>query len=74
MASCSLFGLYLVFKYFDKDHINLLFTAYFCLLGVSALTQVGNSFLHAVLPQSLLDQWEPYHLRLTKKKIGTLNR
>jgi minor histocompatibility antigen H13 len=39
-GSFSLFGLYLLFKFFDKAWINYLLTCYFVLLGVGALTQV----------------------------------
>ncbi|KAL3893935.1 MAG: hypothetical protein SGCHY_005558, partial [Lobulomycetales sp.] len=34
IGSASLFGLYLIFKYFDKDIVNYIVTAYFTLLGV----------------------------------------
>lgn len=40
MASCALFALYIVFKLFSKEYINLLLTGYFFFLGVLALTHL----------------------------------
>jgi minor histocompatibility antigen H13 len=39
IGSASLFGLYLVFKFFDKDMINMLVTGYFTFMSV------GTSFV-----------------------------
>ena len=41
VGSCSLFGLYMAFKYLDKDLVNLLIGGYFCLAGCLALTATG---------------------------------
>jgi len=38
IGSCVLFGFFLLFKFLPKDLVNKLLTAYFCLLGVFALT------------------------------------
>lgn len=38
IGSCMLGGLYLLFKFFDKEHVNLLLTAYFALIGTFSLT------------------------------------
>lgn len=48
VGSCSLFGLYLAFKYFDKDLVNLLIGGYFCLAGCLALTATGAPALLAL--------------------------
>lgn len=48
IGSASLFGLYLVFKYFDKDTVNLILSGYFSLMGVGTLT----SFLSKMFPSS----------------------
>lgn len=40
IASCALFGLYIVFQIFSKEYINLLLTGYFFFLGVLALTNL----------------------------------
>ncbi|XP_063701691.1 minor histocompatibility antigen H13 [Culicoides brevitarsis] len=60
IASCSLFGIYLVFKIFSKDHINLLLTGYFFLLGVMALTHLLTPFCSPLMPKSF--PLVPYHL------------
>jgi len=44
IGSAFLFGLYLLFKLFSKDHINLLLTTYFVILGIGALTATFSSF------------------------------
>lgn len=40
IASCTLFGIYIVFQLFHKDYINLLLAFYFFLLGIIALTRM----------------------------------
>lgn len=60
IASVSLFGIYLVFKIFSKDHINLLLTGYFFLIGVIALTHMWSPMLSPWLPKSLPKT--PFHL------------
>jgi len=42
IASGALFGLYLLFKIFSKDYINMLLTGYFFVLGVLALAHLIN--------------------------------
>jgi minor histocompatibility antigen H13 len=37
IASCFLFGLYLLFKIFQKDWINLIFLIYFVMIGAAAV-------------------------------------
>jgi len=55
IASCALFGLYIFFQVFSKDHINLLLTVYFFFLGVLALahlfTPTISKFIPSVVPQ-----------------------
>ncbi|CAB3987405.1 Minor histocompatibility antigen H13 [Paramuricea clavata] len=40
VASCALLGLYIVFKLFNKEYLNLLLALYFFVLGVLALTHL----------------------------------
>ncbi|KAJ2636431.1 hypothetical protein IW137_003994, partial [Coemansia sp. RSA 1287] len=40
-GSIALFSMYLVFKYLNTDWVNYLLSAYFAVLGVAALAQVG---------------------------------
>jgi minor histocompatibility antigen H13 len=44
VGSVALFGLYVAFKYFDKDTVNLILTLYFSVVGVFALTGSFSSF------------------------------
>lgn len=60
IASASLFGIYMVFKIFSKDHINLLLTGYFFLLGILALTHMLTPMLSPVMPASF--PRVPFHL------------
>jgi minor histocompatibility antigen H13 len=53
IASCTLFGIYVVFQIFSKEHINLLLAFYFFLLGVIALTRMLNSISCMFWPKSL---------------------
>merc|ERR1712088_336557 len=45
IASCALGGLYLFFKIFDKEYINLLLSGYFFVLGVFALSHMAGPWL-----------------------------
>lgn len=53
LGSCSLFGLYLAFKFFDKDTVNLVISVYFCLVGLAALTATFGPALESVGPKFL---------------------
>jgi Signal peptide peptidase len=39
-GSVMLVGLYVLFKYLNKDYLNYLFTAYFGLIGIFAVSNV----------------------------------
>ncbi|KAK6989610.1 Minor histocompatibility antigen H13 [Biomphalaria glabrata] len=66
IASCALFGIYIVFKIFSKEYINLLLTAYFFLLGVLALTHIVGPIISKLIPPSFPNK--DYHLILTQGK------
>jgi minor histocompatibility antigen H13 len=51
LGSASLFGLYLAFKYFDKDTVNLVISVYFCLVGLAALTATFGPVLESLGPK-----------------------
>ncbi|ORZ32227.1 signal peptide peptidase-domain-containing protein [Catenaria anguillulae PL171] len=61
-GSAVLFGLYLLFNYLDKDHVNTLLTVYFALLGCYALASV---FADAVAPVERFLGLDKYNLTLT---------
>jgi len=50
IASCTLFSIYIVFKLFSKEHINMLLACYFFLLGVIALTRMSSGLVHKIWP------------------------
>jgi len=52
IGSAVLFGLYILFKVFSKEYINLLMTAYFVLFGIAALTASISQLLDIILPYS----------------------
>lgn len=53
IASCTLFGLYLFFKIFSQEYINLLLSMYFFVLGILALSHTLSPFMNRVIPTSL---------------------
>ncbi|KAM9750944.1 minor histocompatibility antigen H13 isoform 4-T4 [Menidia menidia] len=53
IASCTLFGLYLFFKVFSQEYINLLLSLYFFVLGVLALSHTMSPLMASVFPDSL---------------------
>ncbi|XP_066152284.1 minor histocompatibility antigen H13 [Euwallacea fornicatus] len=60
MASGALFALYIVFKLFSKEYINLLLTGYFFFLGVLALTHVLSPIIGKLVPAAIPNI--PYHV------------
>lgn len=48
VGSCSLFGLYCAFKFFDKDTVNLILSGYFALMGCGAVTATASPVLSLV--------------------------
>eukprot|EP00005_Dracoamoeba_jomungandri_P005522 CAMPEP_0174260732 /NCGR_PEP_ID=MMETSP0439-20130205/10404_1 /TAXON_ID=0 /ORGANISM="Stereomyxa ramosa, Strain Chinc5" /LENGTH=361 /DNA_ID=CAMNT_0015345045 /DNA_START=37 /DNA_END=1122 /DNA_ORIENTATION=+ len=52
IGSCVLFGLYVLFKYFSKEYVNLLLTGYFLIFGVLAVASSFEPIIGKFLPQS----------------------
>uniref|UniRef100_A0A3P9NCW6 Histocompatibility (minor) 13 n=1 Tax=Poecilia reticulata TaxID=8081 RepID=A0A3P9NCW6_POERE len=52
IASCTLFGLYLFFKVFSQEYINLLLSVYFFVLGVLALSHTMSPAMARIFPES----------------------
>ncbi|XP_069383705.1 minor histocompatibility antigen H13 isoform X2 [Paralichthys olivaceus] len=52
IASCTLFGLYLFFKVFSQEYINLLLSVYFFVLGVLALSHTMSPLMSRIFPTS----------------------
>lgn len=68
MASCALFALYIVFKLFSKEYINLLLTGYFFFLGVLALTHLLRYVLMAI-PYQLKINWILFYSPIVCKLV-----
>jgi len=66
IASCALFGLYIFFKIFSKEYINLLLTGYFFILGILALTHLLTPQISRIIPASVPKI--PFHLLFVKGK------
>lgn len=64
IASCALFGLYIFFKIFSKEYINLLLTGYFFVLGVLALSHLLAPIISKLVPSSI--PYVPFHIKFTK--------
>jgi len=50
VGSVVLFGLYMVFRLFHKDYINILLSSYFCLFGIFALSATIRPILEKIFP------------------------
>lgn len=55
LGSASLFTLYLAFKFFDKDMVNLIISLYFVLMGIVALTVTFAPIIGKLLPSKFSD-------------------
>jgi len=64
IASCTLFGLYIFFKIFSKEYINLLLALYFFGLGVLCLANILRPVLNVFVPESF--PRSDYHILLTE--------
>ncbi|XP_034447544.1 minor histocompatibility antigen H13 isoform X4 [Hippoglossus hippoglossus] len=53
IASCTLFGLYLFFKVFSQEYINMLLSIYFFALGVLALSHTMSPLMTRIFPTSI---------------------
>ncbi|XP_010898291.1 minor histocompatibility antigen H13 isoform X4 [Esox lucius] len=53
IASCTLFGLYLFFKIFSQEYINLLLSMYFFVLGILALSHTMSPFMNRIFPANI---------------------
>lgn len=53
MGSCSLFGLYLAFKFLGQDIVNFLIGGYFALVGCGALTLTIGPVMDKIAPKSM---------------------
>ena len=64
IASCALFGLYMIFNIFGKEYINLLLSFYFLVLGIFALAHMVSPAVLRVVPSAV--PLVPFHLQFTQ--------
>lgn len=65
-------GLYLIFKYLNKDLINALFAGYFALMGSGALTTMLVTITKSTLGPTLWSKQTKYKFRLTRNTADVL--
>lgn len=51
MGSAVLFGLYLLFKFFNKDYVNMLLTLYFLLIGLFSIERTIHPAIARFFPK-----------------------
>lgn len=64
------------FQFFSKEHINLLLSAYFFVLGTISLSSVFSNFLEYLLGRfapNLLNRVSKYHLLFTQDEGEVVN-
>jgi len=64
IASCALFGLYIIFNIFGKEYINLLLSFYFLILGIFALSHMMSPVVLKLVPSAV--PVIPFHLKFTQ--------
>ena len=57
IGSVFLFGFYLLFKFFSKEYINYLLTAYFGVFGTASLASMLGVTFHACLSERFAMKW-----------------
>lgn len=66
IASCALFGIYIFFKVFSKEYINLLLAFYFFVIGIFAVAHMINPTLRKFIPNTFLNS--TYRILMTEEK------
>merc|ERR1719346_8643 len=64
IASCALFGLYMIFNIFGKEYINMLLSFYFLVLGIFALSHMMSPVILKLIPSAV--PIIPFHLQFTQ--------
>merc|ERR1712127_1004451 len=64
IASCALFGLYMIFNIFGKEYINMLLSFYFPVLGIFALSHMMSPVVLKLIPAAV--PVIPFHLNFTQ--------
>ena len=64
IASCALFGLYMIFNIFGKEYINMFLSFYFLVLGIFALSHMVSPVVLKLVPSAV--PVIPFHLQFTQ--------
>jgi minor histocompatibility antigen H13 len=64
IASCALFGLYMIFNIFGKEYLNMLLSFYFLVLGIFALSHMVSPVVLKLVPSAV--PVIPFHLQFTQ--------
>ena len=72
MGSAVLFGMFLIFKYLNKDYVNMLLGGYFGLVGCLAVAKVFTSIARAATPGSLWKKLAHFKLELNQRGQGEI--
>lgn len=72
MGSCVLFGLFLIFRYLNKEYVNMLLGFYFGVVGWLALTQAIVSTSRGFVSKSVWKKLPNFKLYLTQRGQGEL--
>jgi minor histocompatibility antigen H13 len=68
IGSATLFGLYLLFKYFSKEYINMLLTLYFLVFGASSLTATFAPITYFLFPAP-----RKHHLKFSLPYVASVD-
>lgn len=72
MGSAVLFGLFLIFKYLNKEYINLLLSFYFGFVGCLALSQALVASSRTIVGRELWSKLPNFRLSLDQRGHGRL--
>ncbi|KAK2582049.1 hypothetical protein KPH14_002754 [Odynerus spinipes] len=64
ISSITLFSLYILYKIFAKEYVNLILAAYFFFLGILALCHLTSPLISSLVPAVIPKT--PYHIQFTK--------
>ena len=64
ISSFTLVGLYVVYKIFAKEYVNLILVSYFFFLGILALCHIASPLISSLVPAAIPKT--PYHIQFTK--------
>lgn len=60
IGSCVLFGLYTLYKFFDKIVLNYAFSLYFSFIGIFSVTKLFESLIASIAPRNTENNPEIY--------------